>query len=308
MERSTLPVGGRILLTGATGQVGGELLKLLKLLGEVVAPTRSQMDLANASSVRETIRAVRPRWIVNPGAYTAVDKAELEPDSAYAINAEAVRVMGQEARTIGAGVIHFSTDYVFDGSGSAPYRETDATRPVSVYGASKLEGEIALTESGAGFLIFRTSWVYGAQGKNFLLTILKLARERETLRVVADQYGAPTWSRDLAKMTAEVIGQCEATARGRELAGVLADVGGVYHAAGGGETTWHGFAAEAVVLRREAEPGAPFAKIEAITTAEYPTPAKRPANSRMDCSRLTERFGWKMMDWRDSLRKVLTEL
>jgi dTDP-4-dehydrorhamnose reductase len=288
--------------------VGGELLKLLKLLGEVVAPTRSQMDLANASSVRETIRAVRPRWIVNPGAYTAVDKAELEPDSAYAINAEAVRVMGQEARTIGAGVIHFSTDYVFDGSGSAPYRETDATRPVSVYGASKLEGEIALTESGAGFLIFRTSWVYGAQGKNFLLTILKLARERETLRVVADQYGAPTWSRDLAKMTAEVIGQCEATARGRELAGVLADVGGVYHAAGGGETTWHGFAAEAVVLRREAEPGAPFAKIEAITTAEYPTPAKRPANSRMDCSRLTERFGWKMMDWRDSLRKVLTEL
>lgn len=308
MERSTLPAGGRILLTGATGQVGGELLKLLKLLGEVVAPTRSQMDLANASSVRETIRAVRPRWIVNPGAYTAVDKAELEPDSAYAINAEAVRVMGQEARTIGAGVIHFSTDYVFDGSGSAPYRETDATRPVSVYGASKLEGEIALTESGAGFLIFRTSWVYGAQGKNFLLTILKLARERETLRVVADQYGAPTWSRDLAKMTAEVIGQCEATARGRELAGVLADVGGVYHAAGGGETTWHGFAAEAVVLRREAEPGAPFAKIEAITTAEYPTPAKRPANSRMDCSRLTERFGWKMMDWRDSLRKVLTEL
>jgi dTDP-4-dehydrorhamnose reductase len=288
--------------------VGGELLKLLKLLGEVVAPTRSQMDLANASSVRETIRAVRPRWIVNPGAYTAVDKAELEPDSAYAINAEAVRVMGQEARTIRAGVIHFSTDYVFDGSGSAPYRETDATRPVSVYGASKLEGEIALTESGAGFLIFRTSWVYGAQGKNFLLTILKLARERETLRVVADQYGAPTWSRDLAKMTAEVIGQCEATARGRELAGVLADVGGVYHAAGGGETTWHGFAAEAVVLRREAEPGAPFAKIEAITTAEYPTPAKRPANSRMDCSRLTERFGWKMMDWRDSLRKVLTEL
>lgn len=308
MERSTLPAGGRILLTGATGQVGGELLKLLKLLGEVVAPTRSQMDLANASSVRETIRAVRPRWIVNPGAYTAVDKAELEPDSAYAINAEAVRVMGQEARTIRAGVIHFSTDYVFDGSGSAPYRETDATRPVSVYGASKLEGEIALTESGAGFLIFRTSWVYGAQGKNFLLTILKLARERETLRVVADQYGAPTWSRDLAKMTAEVIGQCEATARGRELAGVLADVGGVYHAAGGGETTWHGFAAEAVVLRREAEPGAPFAKIEAITTAEYPTPAKRPANSRMDCSRLTERFGWKMMDWRDSLRKVLTEL
>jgi dTDP-4-dehydrorhamnose reductase len=301
-------VGVRILLTGASGQVGGELLETLKPMGEVVAPTRSQMDLANASSVRETIRAVRPRWVVNPGAYTAVDKAESEPELAYAINAEAVRVIGQEARAIGAGVIHFSTDYVFDGSGSAPYRETDATRPVSVYGASKLAGEIALTDSDAGSLIFRTSWVYGARGKNFLLTILKLARERETLRVVADQYGAPTWSRDLAKMTAEVMGQCEATARGRELADVLADVGGVYHAAGAGEATWHGFAAQAVELRRESEPGVPFAQIEAITTAEYPTPAKRPANSRMDCSRLRERFGWKMMDWQDSLRKVLAEL
>jgi dTDP-4-dehydrorhamnose reductase len=308
MERSALPVGDRILLTGVTGQVGGELLEALKPLGEVVAPTRSQMDLSNSSSVREMIRTVRPRWIVNPGAYTAVDKAESEPELAYAINAEAVRVIGQEARAIGAGVIHFSTDYVFDGSGSAPYRESDVPGPMSVYGASKLEGETALIDSGAGSVIFRTSWVYGARGKNFLLTILKLARERETLRVVADQYGAPTWSRDLAKMTAEVIGQCEATSRGRELASVLADVGGVYHAAGAGETTWHGFAAKAVELRRETEPDVPFAKIEAITTAEYPTPAKRPANSRMDSSRLRERFGWKMMDWPDSLRRVLAEL
>jgi len=266
------------------------------------------MDLARAASVRKTIRAVRPRWIVNPGAYTAVDKAESEPESAYAINAEAVKVMGQEARAIGAGVIHFSTDYVFDGSASAPYCETDATGPVSVYGASKLAGEKALAESGAGHMIFRTSWVYGVRGKNFLLTILKLARERETLCVVADQYGAPTWSRDLAKMTAEVIGQCEAVARGSELAGVLADVGGFYHAAGAGETTWYGFAAEAVRLQREREPAVRFADIEAITSAAYPTPAKRPANSRMDCSRLMERFGWKMMDWQDSLRKVLAEL
>ena len=308
MERSALPAGGRILLTGSTGQVGVELLETLKPLGEVVAPSRVNIDLANAASVRETIRAVRPRWIVNPGAYTAVDKAESEPELAYAINTEAVRVMGQEARAIGAGVIHFSTDYVFDGSGSAPYRETDATRPVSVYGASKLAGEKALAHSGAGHMIFRTSWVYGARGKNFLLTILKLARERETLRVVADQYGAPTWSRDLARMTAEVIGQCEASARGLELAAVLADAGGVYHAAGAGETTWYGFAAEAVRLQREKEPGTRFAAIEAITTVEYPTPAQRPANSRMNCERLKERFGWKMMDWRDSLREVLAEL
>ena len=177
---SVAPAGGRILLTGASGQVGGELVKTLKPLGEVVAPARTEMDLADVDSVREMIRAVRPRWIVNPAAYTAVDKAESEPEVAFAINAEAVRVMGEEARAIGAGVIHFSTDYVFDGSATAPYRETDSTGPVSVYGASKLAGERALGESGAGQIIFRTSWVYGARGKNFLLTILKLARERES--------------------------------------------------------------------------------------------------------------------------------
>ena len=298
----------RILLTGASGQVGGELLETLKPLGEVIAPVRADMDLANAASVREMIRAVQPRWIVNPGAYTAVDKAESEPELAFAVNGEAVKTIGEEARAIGAGVIHFSTDYVFDGSASAPYRETDATGPTSVYGASKLAGEAALGASGAGHLIFRTSWVYGARGKNFLLTILKLARERETLRVVADQHGAPTWSRDLAKMTAEVIGQLETAARGREPADVLAARSGVYHAAGAGETTWWGFAAEAVRLGREREPETRFAEIEAITTAEYPTPARRPANSRMNCERLVERFGWTMMDWRDSLGKVLAEI
>jgi dTDP-4-dehydrorhamnose reductase len=308
MKRGPLPAGGRILLTGATGQVGGELLETLKPLGEVIAPSRTEMDLANVTSVRKTIRAVLPRWIVNPGAYTAVDKAETEPDLALAINSEAVRVMGQEARTIGAGVIHFSTDYVFDGSANAPYRETDATGPASVYGVSKLAGEKALADSGAGHMIFRTSWVYGPVGKNFLLTILKLARERERLRVVADQHGAPTWSRDLAKMTADVIAQCEATARGHELEGVLADVGGVYHAAGAGETTWYGFAAEALRLQQEREPDVRFAQIDAITTAEFPTPAKRPANSRMNCEKLAERFGRKMMDWQDSLREVLAHL
>jgi dTDP-4-dehydrorhamnose reductase len=298
----------RILLTGASGQVGGELLEALKPLGEIVAPARAEMDLADADSVRAMIREVQPRWIVNPGAYTAVDKAESEPELAYAINAEAVKVMGEEALGIGAGVVHFSTDYVFDGAGSEPYRETDATGPVSMYGSSKRAGEGALTKSGAGFMIFRTSWVYGSRGKNFLLTILKLAREREMLGVVADQHGAPTWSRDLARMTAEVMGRCEAMAQGGELAAVLSDVGGVYHAAGGGETTWYGFAAEAVRLQREKEPGVRFAEIEAIGSAEYPKPAKRPANSRMNCEKLAERFGWKMMDWQDSLRAVLAEL
>ena len=298
----------RILLTGVSGQVGGELLETLKPLGEVIAPLRAEMDLANAASVREMIRAVQPRWIVNSGAYTAVDKAETEPELAYAINAEAVKVTGEEARALGAGVIHFSTDYVFDGSAGTPYEETDNPAPISVYGASKLAGEMALAESGAAHMIFRTSWVYGARGKNFLLTILKLAREREVLRVVADQHGAPSWSRDLAKMAAAVIRQCEAATQGRGLSEVIRDVGGVYHAAGAGETTWFGFATEAVRLLREKEPSVRLATIEAITTAEYPTPARRPVNSRMDCNRLRERFGWKMMDWKDSLREVLAEL
>jgi dTDP-4-dehydrorhamnose reductase len=307
MVEGRLPQGERILLTGATGQVGGELLRLLAPLGEVVAPARAEMDLADAESVRRMIRAVRPRWIVNPGAYTAVDKAESEPELAYAINAEAVKAMGEEASEISAGVIHFSTDYVFDGLKDSPYVETDETKPMGVYGAGKLAGENALAESGAGHLIFRTSWVYGATGKNFLLTILKLAQERETLRVVADQHGAPTWSRDLAKMTAAAIGRCEAMAAGGEPADVLADLGGIYHAAGGGETTWHGFAAEAVRLQREREPGVRFAEIEAITTAEYPTPAKRPKSSRLNCGKLAAQLGWTMMGWEDSLREVLAE-
>jgi len=303
-----LPSGERILLTGATGQVGGELLKTLKSLGDVIAPDRAMMDLANATSIRETIRTVRPRWIVNPGAYTAVDKAESEPELAYAINAEGVKVIGEEARALGAGVIHFSTDYVFDGSGNEPYVETDAVGPVSVYGSSKLAGEKALVESGAGHMIFRTSWVYGAKGKNFLLTILKLARERETLKIVADQHGAPTWSRDLARMTAQVIEGCEAAAQKDGLKAVLSDASGIYHAAGSGETTWFGFAAEAVQLQHERAPGVRFAAVEAIQTSQYPTPAKRPSNSRLNCNKLTERFGWTMMAWRDSLRVVLSEL
>jgi dTDP-4-dehydrorhamnose reductase len=308
MTFGKLPSGERILLTGATGQVGGELLETLKSLGDVVAPERATMDLSNSRSIRETIRATRPRWIVNSSAYTAVDKAESEPDLAYAINAEAVKIIGEEAYTLGAGVIHFSTDYVFDGSGNEPYVETDAVGPVSVYGASKLAGEKALAESGAGHMIFRTSWVYGAKGKNFLLTILKLARERETLKIVADQHGAPTWSRDLARMTVQVIGQCEAAARSKGLKAVLSDASGIYHAAGRGETTWFGFAAEAVLLQQERAPGVRLAAVEAVQTAQYPTPAKRPPNSRLNCSKLTERFGWTMMDWRDSLREVLGEL
>jgi dTDP-4-dehydrorhamnose reductase len=308
MSFEKLPAGERILLIGVTGQVGGELLQTLKPLGDLIAPSRATMDLANADSIRKTIRSVRPRWVVNPGAYTAVDKAESEPDLAYAINAEAVKVIGEEARALGAGVIHYSTDYVFNGLGDDPYVETDAVGPVSVYGSSKLAGEEELAKSSAGHMIFRTSWVYGTQGKNFLLTILKLAQEKETLRIVADQHGAPTWSRDLARMTAQVVQSCEAAACKRGFNAALLDASGIYHAAGGGETTWFGFAAKAVQLQHEKKPGGRFATIEPISTAQYPTPAKRPSNSRLNCDKLRERFGWSMMDWRDSLREVLSEL
>jgi dTDP-4-dehydrorhamnose reductase len=297
-----------ILLTGATGQVGGELLHVLPELGEVIAPPRSTMDLANPQSIRETIRAVKPRWIVNPGAYTAVDKAESEPHLAHAINAEAVHAIGEEARNLGAGVIHFSTDYVFSGTGTVPYTETDAPSPVSVYGSTKFEGEKALASTRAGHLIFRTSWVYGATGKNFLLTILKLAREREHLRIVGDQHGAPTWSRDLAEMTLQVIGRCEKAAATRPLGDVLSEVSGLYHASGRGETTWHDFAAEAIRIQREKNTTTSLASTEAITTADYPTPAKRPANSRLNCSKLEQQFGWRMMHWHESLQEVLDEL
>jgi dTDP-4-dehydrorhamnose reductase len=308
MTQAWLPPGERILLTGATGQVGGELLKLFTPLSEVVAPARDTLDLTDAASIRRMIRALQPRWIVNTAAYTAVDKAESELQLAFAVNTEAVKAIGEEARAIGARVIHFSTDYVFDGSADQPYRETDATHPASVYGASKLAGEKALADSGARHLIFRTSWVYGGVGRNFLLTILKLAREREVVRVVNDQHGAPTWSRDLARMTVHAIRSCEAAARDHKIEDVPAHFDGIYHAAGAGETTWYGFAAEALRLQREAEPDARLAAIEPITTAEYPTPAKRPCNSRMNCTKLADRFGWTMMDWKESLRKVLSEL
>lgn len=298
----------RILLTGASGQVGGELLKTLPPLGEVIAPGRSEMDLADPESVRRVIREVAPRWIVNPAAYTAVDKAESEPELAHAINEHAVRAIGEEAARLGAGVIHFSTDYVFDGAGDRPYTEDDPTGPISVYGASKLAGERALAASGAGHIIFRTSWVYGATGRNFLLTILRYARERESLRIVADQHGAPTWSRDLANLTQRAIDWVEASARGIALEDALPRWSGVYHAGGSGETTWFGFASEALRLAAEKDPQAKLATIEAIPTSEFPTPARRPGNSRLNGSRLASTFGWRMMDWKDSVAEVMKSL
>jgi dTDP-4-dehydrorhamnose reductase len=302
--------GQRILVTGGSGQVGEALQRTLAALGEVVAPSRGDLNLEDTESIRRAMREVLPRWVVNAGAYTAVDKAESEPERTFAINAAAPGVFGEEAKKIGAAVIHFSTDYVFDGTKATPYVEEDVTGPLNVYGETKLAGERALSTSGAAHLIFRTSWVYGATGNNFVKTMLRLARGREHLKVVGDQRGGPTWSDELARMTAHVIGRLEKVMLGGKcgLEDAVTPVGGIYHASGSGETTWCGFAAQAIDELRKVKPDTRLATVEAIPTSEYPTPAKRPMNSRLDCGKLERVFGWRMPEWSESLALVVGEL
>jgi len=282
----------KILLTGCSGQVGYELERSLQGLGEVVAVDRARMDLANLDQVRAVIREVRPQLIVNPAAYTAVDKAESEPELAHRINAEAPGVMAEEAKRLGAALVHYSTDYVFPGTDAGARVETDATGPVNVYGASKLAGEQAIAASGVPHLILRTSWVYGMRGKNFLLTMLRLAQERDELRVVADQHGAPTWSRTIADTTAMVLAQ--GRAHGFD-AGWWQEHGGIYHLSSQGQTTWFEFT-QAIIERAGID-----CRLVPITSAEYPTPARRPQYSVLSSQRLLERFG-HVPDWREALR------
>jgi dTDP-4-dehydrorhamnose reductase len=300
----------RILVTGTTGQVGEALARTLAPLGDVFAPSRQELDLSNTKSIRTVMRQVQPRWIVNAGAHTAVDTAESEPELAFAINASAPEILAQEARSSGGVLVHFSTDYVFDGSKETPYVESDPTGPLNVYGSSKLAGEMALRASGVPHLIFRTSWVYGATGNNFLRSILRLAREREHLKIVTDQHGAPTWSFELARMTAHVMTRLEALSAERKcsLADAALPVSGIYHASGAGETTWCGFAAHAIAELQKLEPHIKLATVEPIPTSEYPTPAKRPLNSRLDCAKLDQTFDWQMPDWRDSVARVVADL
>lgn len=296
------PVYKRILLTGVNGQVGHALHQALghqkSLCDELICLDRSQLDLSNQQAIRDAVQTIKPDLIINPAAYTAVDKAESESELAYAINATAPGVFAEEAVKLGAKLIHFSTDYVYAGNKIGAYVEDDTTAPLSVYGKSKLAGEEAIRAVGLPHLIFRTSWVYGAYGKNFLHTILRLAKERETLTIVADQAGAPTSSRNISDAVTKVLGQWSG------------DSSGTYHLVNAGNTTWHGFAVAIIeqyscLQRENGWPPLNVKHIQAITTAEYPTPAVRPANSCLDCSQLSRDFSISMPSWHDAL---VTEL
>jgi dTDP-4-dehydrorhamnose reductase len=291
----------RILVTGRTGQVGYELERSLQGLGEIVALTHEQMDLADFDAIRAVIRDIRPGLIVNPAAYTAVDQAESEPERAMLINGEAPGVIAEEARRLGAAVIHYSTDYVFDGSKPDAYTEEDTPSPLNVYGRTKLAGEQAVQASGAPYLILRTSWVYGTRGRNFLLTVQRLAAERDELRIVNDQYGAPTWCRTIADTTAHIIAGLGA---GKRSGGIDADLwrekSGLYHLTAQGQTTWHGFA-QAIVMHRSTQRKPP---VVPIATKDYFLPARRPHNSVLSCRKLTDTF-CQLPNWDNALSLCL---
>lgn len=284
-----------ILLTGVKGQVGWELRRTLAPLGRVTAVDRAELDLADPDAIRAGVHALKPRVIVNPAAYTAVDRAESEAEQARAINAVAPAVLAEEAKRCGAILVHYSTDYVFDGSKPGPYLEDDPANPLNVYGATKWEGEEAIRASGVRHLILRTSWVYGTRGQNFLLTMQRLMRERAELKIVDDQIGAPTWSRLIAEATAQILAQCLSPARGAD----RPEPWGTYHLTCGGETAWYGFA-QAI-----AELGGFSTRLLPIPSSDYPTPARRPANSRLDNGKLARNFGLRLPDWREALALCL---
>jgi dTDP-4-dehydrorhamnose reductase len=286
----------KILLIGKNGQVGWELRRTLAPLAEVVAVDYPEINFTDAAALRQLVAATRPNVVVNAAAYTAVDKAETEKELCHQINATGPGILAEEAKKLNALMVHYSTDYIFDGTKQTAYVETDAPNPLGAYGQSKLAGDAAVRASGADHLIFRLCWVYGARGQNFMLTMQRLAREREKLRVVRDQVGCPTWSRMIAETTALALQQV--TAR-KDRSGF----NGAYHLAAGGVTSWHGFASRIIELMPEAD--RKCREVEGITTAEYPTPSKRPAYSVLDCTKLEKTFGLRLPDWEASLRQVL---
>jgi dTDP-4-dehydrorhamnose reductase len=286
----------RVLISGQHGQVSTELQHHLKTLGELVVPGRGQFDLTDPQQLRQQVQRVRPDLIINAAAYTAVDQAETEPQVAFAINAVAPGILAEEAAALGIPLIHYSTDYVFDGSKSSPYTEDDAPNPLGVYGQSKLAGEQAISAVQGQHLILRTSWVYSAHGRNFLLTMQRLLQEKPELRVVADQIGAPTWAGTIARSTLALIERWQAGQTG---------AWGTYHLTAQGETSWFGFAqAIGEALRAQ---GKPCANLVPIPSSDYPTPATRPLNSRLDGQRLQREWGVSQPDWQTALHECLAE-
>ncbi len=295
----------KILLTGVNGQVGYALQKKLSQ-HQVFALNREQLDLSDKDAIRRLMQALKPDLIINPAAYTAVDKAESEPELAYTINAIAPQILAEEAAKLNAALIYFSTDYVYDGSKIADYLETDAVNPLSVYGKSKLAGEEAIRAVGLPHLILRTSWVYGAYGKNFLKTIIRLASERDSLRIVADQFGAPTSAESIADAVMELLAVWQPQ---------QANQTGVYHFTNQGKTSWHGFSCAIVneynrlaVIKNEDLLKASVENIAAITTADYPTPAVRPANSTLNNRKLKQTFNVSLPNWEQGLQQVMQSL
>jgi len=308
----------RILLVGKNGQIGHDLQQLLPAVGETIALGREDLDLSRPDSIRRAVQHTQPQLIINAAAYTSVDQAESDESAAYAINALAPAVLAESAKRVGAALIHYSTDYVFDGAKSLPYEENDATNPINAYGRTKLAGEKAIRDSGVAHLIFRTAWVYSTRGKNFLLTIMQLATQREELRIVKDQIGAPTCSRKLAEATARIVSNLPSDARGLA-AGDLRELSGTYHMTAAGMTSWAEFAGEILAnasdtIQDKIHPawlaqilrGNPIIakRIVSITSTEYPTPAKRPAYSVLSNARLENAFGVHLPDWREQLRRA----
>ncbi|KJS09212.1 MAG: dTDP-4-dehydrorhamnose reductase [Gammaproteobacteria bacterium BRH_c0] len=292
----------KILLFGKQGQVGYELQRALRPLGHIVALDRNGHDslcgdLADTQGIASTIARVRPDVIVNAAAHTAVDRAESEADLAFAINATAPDVMAQEAAKLGSLLIHYSTDYIFDGSGARPWRETDTPAPLNTYGRSKLAGEQAIQASGCQHLILRTSWVYGKHGHNFVKTVLRLAQERQSLAMVADQIGAPTGARLIADVTAKAL----ATA-------IHQRQSGIYHLAASGETSWHGYATFIVEQARANGLQLATERIEPVASSAFPTPAQRPANSRLDTGKLQRQFALHLPPWQEGVSQLIKEL
>lgn len=294
-----------ILLIGKNGQLGWELRRALQSVGRLIALDAPALNLCNADAIRDWVHRIQPLVIVNAAAYTDVDKAEQHSDLVHRVNAIAPRLLAEQAAEAGALMVHYSTDYVFDGRSDRPYREADPVNPLGVYGASKAAGDQGVAGSGADYLIFRTSWVYGARGCNFLLTMLKLARERETLRVVDDQIGVPTWSRTVAEVTASVLTWHLSAA---EQVGGKHLLNRCYHLVSGGSTSWHGFARAIFTLASQRGDRLALRRLDAIATADYSTAAVRPQYSVLSTEQITNNYGLWLPDWHDALELVMDDL